>query len=212
MPTAQWTSRITREWPSSSSFLCWHCAHPFHTVPVYLPITRDVSQNLFVFHGNYCSWNCVKAYAWSLHKLKPVAAQYIALLAFLTSYRPAHCPVPAAAPHPYDCPCLLSYQGLTQAEPKEVLLAFGGHQTIQQYRANFMVVHDVEAIKRYFHLNNEVPRELCRLQQRPYLYAFLDKKDSCAMGTKHVVKQKEERKEPKVHVSWEIVQLLSYKG
>lgn len=212
MPTVEWTNS-TRDWPSSSAYLCWHCAHPFSTVPVYLPVARDVSKNIFTFHGNYCSWNCVKAYARSLQKLKPTAAQYIALFAFLTSYRPLCCIADTSKPHPYDCPCLQNFRGLREAEPKEVLLSFGGTQSIQEYRRGFMTVTSIKHVHQYFRQNTQLKEEFCRLERRPYTYIFVDKKEPYAtgMGTRRT-KESEKESQPTVHTSWEVVQLLSYKG
>jgi len=39
---------------------CWHCVHPFDTMPVYLPV--NYSQGIFRVKGCFCSFNCVMAY------------------------------------------------------------------------------------------------------------------------------------------------------
>lgn len=199
-----------RVWPRSSEYLCWNCAHRFDTIPVYLPVKRDMSRNLFIFTGNFCSWNCVKSYAFTLNKLKTEAAQYIALFAFLTSHRPKHCPNRNVLKHDYRCPCLDKFNGLDMAEPKERLVGFGGTKSIEEYRYKFMVVEDYNIIQEYF--TTEISNVLMKIESRPFLYEYKSFGKQDGVQEKHVDNPKKEEKEPEVHNNWEIVRLLNYMG
>ena len=48
--------------PSKTNLWCWWCCHSFNTSPCFLPTIRDEYRNRYVVIGNFCSWNCVKAY------------------------------------------------------------------------------------------------------------------------------------------------------
>eukprot|EP00891_Asterochloris_glomerata_P005764 jgi/Astpho2/5764/fgenesh1_pg.00080_%23_28_t len=46
-------------WPERSSVWCWHCCHPFTTVPLTYPLRE--CRGVFTCQGVYCSWHCMKA-------------------------------------------------------------------------------------------------------------------------------------------------------
>tara|TARA_X000001036_G_scaffold354289_2_gene335833 strand:+ start:158 stop:1084 length:927 start_codon:yes stop_codon:yes gene_type:complete len=50
------------ELPKKTNLHCWWCFHSFTCSPCFLPTVRDDYRNRFVVIGNFCSWNCVKAY------------------------------------------------------------------------------------------------------------------------------------------------------
>ena len=50
------------ELPKKTNLWCWWCFHPFTCSPCFLPTIRDEYKDRFVVIGNFCSWNCVKAY------------------------------------------------------------------------------------------------------------------------------------------------------
>jgi len=41
---------------------CFWCCHPFETRPIPLPVAYDDRTDRFKVIGNFCSWNCAKAY------------------------------------------------------------------------------------------------------------------------------------------------------
>ena len=51
-----------RELPKKTDIWCWWCCHPFDTIPRFLPTKYDELRNRFRVTGNFCSWQCVKAY------------------------------------------------------------------------------------------------------------------------------------------------------
>tara|TARA_B100000902_G_scaffold395360_1_gene453767 strand:+ start:165 stop:1073 length:909 start_codon:yes stop_codon:yes gene_type:complete len=51
-----------QELPTSTKLWCWWCFHPFCTTPCFLPTVHDEYRKRYVVVGNFCSWNCVKAY------------------------------------------------------------------------------------------------------------------------------------------------------
>lgn len=153
-------------WPRSTQCLCWHCAHTFTTVPVFIPSYKHSAFEHLYLEGNFCSWNCVKAYVFQRQKGRgqtrgekamnqETSHQLIALLAFLTVYRPQHCPQ-SRIKHTCDCPCLEGWDGISIAPPKESLIAFGGTMSIKSYRSNFLMVVDHDWISYCFRHPHEL--------------------------------------------------------
>jgi len=62
-------------WPSSSPFACWWCCHHFTEFPKVIPINLYRSKETGKRHveviGNFCTWNCAKAYC--IHKVRNVS-------------------------------------------------------------------------------------------------------------------------------------------
>ena len=50
-------------WPEKTDVACWHCCHTFDTKPIPLPTKYDEYRDIFFITGNFCSWECVKAFA-----------------------------------------------------------------------------------------------------------------------------------------------------
>lgn len=165
-------------WPPHSSTLCWNCCHSFDNVPSFYPVDLDAEKNVFFFMGNFCSWNCVKGYALKLNdQRKPQGTSYISLLAFLTVHRPLKCLYSRTEQHPYNCPCLEEFKGVSLPPKKELLKAFGGHLSIDEYRKNFMKIEKYDWVMEYFHKNNKIMRELGSLtltqKRRAYTFCFV---------------------------------------
>lgn len=62
-----WTSSTQNKnqettWPEKTHMYCFWCCHPFETRPVPLPVAYDDRKDAFKVIGNFCSWNCAKAY------------------------------------------------------------------------------------------------------------------------------------------------------
>jgi hypothetical protein len=49
-------------WPEKSDVWCWWCCHPFESIPRFIPTKYDPIRDRFKVIGNFCSWNCAKAY------------------------------------------------------------------------------------------------------------------------------------------------------
>lgn len=189
-----------RVWPYSSQYLCWHCCHPFNTIPVFLPVPEPTSSSGYHLSGNFCSWNCVKAYYFysCQDKRKATSVQVIALLAFLTYHRPRYCNMPTSK-HSSVCPCLDVYKGLKMAPRKEVLVKFGGTVPIQTYRKGFMMIEKMSWIQRVFIDPKSIEINMTSITSTPRLrsftYAF---DDAHTNGTKQV-EQEEVPDKPVVH-------------
>jgi hypothetical protein len=50
------------DWPESSELLCWWCCHSFDGSPKCVPTNYNNSIDQFKVTGNFCSWNCSKAF------------------------------------------------------------------------------------------------------------------------------------------------------
>lgn len=165
-------------WPPTSSALCWYCCHGFDNVPAFYPVELDIKQNVFYFMGNFCSWNCVKAYSASLqdHR-RPQGTSFLALLAFLTVHRPLYCSYDKNQKHPHTCPCIDKFHGIKISPKKETLQSFGGDTSIQEYRKGFQIIEKYEWVLSYFHQNNSIIRELESItstqKRRAYTFCFL---------------------------------------
>ncbi len=69
-------------WPTSSTILCWHCAHQFETPPIPMPVWYDERADIFKVQGIFCSWNCLKGYSRDntpAHTSRGIDANVIAL-------------------------------------------------------------------------------------------------------------------------------------
>jgi hypothetical protein len=175
-PTATGYDKHT--WPPRSSSWCWQCCHPFETVPAFLPVELNLESNTFYLAGNFCSWNCVKAYAFRMEKFRrPDAAWWISLLAFLTVHRPRNCVQDVNESHSCECPCIDKFKGVDMPLLKEELHTFGGSVAIKDYRKTLMTIDNYEWVTTYFHRNNAIKSEMNRLtatqKRRSYVFCLV---------------------------------------
>ena len=49
--------------PEKKGTHCWWCAHPLPGAPLHLPYKYDDRLDLFTTTGEFCSWECMKAFA-----------------------------------------------------------------------------------------------------------------------------------------------------
>lgn len=182
-------------WPRESNHLCWHCCHRFEQIPAFLPVCSPTNPRHVRFHGLFCSWNCVKAYSFAEARTKKAHSHQslITLFAFLTYHRPTHCPDPASR-HRHDCVCLNTFKGISMAQRKEVLMAFGGTMSINDFRSGFMIIKDMDMLYRCFpdHMSN-----MASITSTPMLRCFtysfsLEAHDK---GRVMQYKEKEQKKE-----------------
>ena len=123
-----------------------------------MPLLQDPRYRCFLFDGNYCSWNCVKAYYLSrrMAHRKEDKLILISLLAYITVHRPKYCPSHPWYPHPCDCPCILKPFHIRPAPPPTCLQLFGGKTNIEEYRKDFLTIQDYTHVDRYFKRNPRV--------------------------------------------------------
>lgn len=140
-----------KDWTPTSHYYCWYCCHPFNTVPVYLPVSRDPRTLVFHLCGNFCSWNCAKAYQFYREGFgEKGVSSYLSIFAFITSHRPRYCPTPLNRKHPYDCPCINIFKGVKLPPRKEMIDTFGGPLTIEQFRQESLTIDSIEWVNRCF--------------------------------------------------------------
>lgn len=160
-PLSEWKYLIAKvpllntQWPRASEKLCWWCCHHFTNIPAFLPISVDIDvkrgTGTLIFTGNFCSWNCVKRYAWNLDKNNkmPDGCHYIGLLAYITVSKGNPCE--GQEMHQLGlCDCLLTYKGVSLPPNRECLESFGGNVSIEKYRQGFHVIQEYECIQRNF--------------------------------------------------------------
>lgn len=106
---------LPRQVMETTTISCWHCCHPFDTIPCFLPL-RYTSDNVFQVKGCFCSYNCVLAYAYDhRHHASIPLVNYL--------YRRVN--------------QLSQHHHIKRAPPRETLATFGGTLSIQAFRANF---------------------------------------------------------------------------
>lgn len=96
------------EWPDSTNFLCWHCAHRYDTPPIPRPVGYDQKLRRYTVKGCYCTWSCAAAAC-----LNTRETGYLSNL------------------HKEVCG---KHKQITRAPPKYLLQAFGGTMGIDEYR------------------------------------------------------------------------------
>ena len=112
------------EWPQTTSTCCWYCCHAFETVPVCIPVTYDTLQNVFEVFGIFCSWNCAKAYVQSTYSSES-SEQLMWMRIMAREVFKMNLGVFPPAP------------------PRMFLKMFGGHLTIEEFRAKSICAETV---------------------------------------------------------------------
>ena len=101
------------KYPLKTDVLCYHCCHSFTTNPLSLPFS--MKQNKFMVKYVFCSWECMKTYN---SEMNTSNENYIySLIQQLYQY------------------INNTNISIQFAPPKSVLKAFGGHLTIDEFRA-----------------------------------------------------------------------------
>lgn len=96
--------------------ICWWCVHALPQHPcLHLPIRYDDKRDTFMTIGNFCSWQCAKAYAIDMGTSR---AGEIQSLLFMMRRR-----------------SIGKYEPLWPAPKREALACFGGTLTIEQFRS-----------------------------------------------------------------------------
>lgn len=111
------------EWPSTSEYHCWNCAHPFDTVPVPLPVRYDPKTKIFYVTGVFCTWGCAKKYNMDRDSISK--NQSTTLLSLLRQ---------RVLGVPPGCDNSEKYS-ITAAPFRARLRCFGGSMSIEEFRA-----------------------------------------------------------------------------
>lgn len=97
------------------ALVCWWCVHELPGDPLHLPYKYDDRLKRFTTTGNFCSWECLKAYALDMNVARSGEIQeYIALM----------------RKHAFG-----KYTPLKPAPKRQALKIFGGNLTIEQFRS-----------------------------------------------------------------------------
>lgn len=123
------------KWPDKTNILCYNCCHSFSTTPVPLPYSYDEIRKIYKCRGNFCSWQCAKAYNMEsiAHTMRGMVNMNISLLAYRVwvKYLKSNDTNINDNIHKYT-----KYL-IKAAQNKKVLKSFGGRQSIEEYRAGF---------------------------------------------------------------------------
>ena len=97
------------------SLICWWCVHALPIdPPVHLPVKYDSKLDRFSCIGNFCSWQCAKAYALDMGTSRSGEIQ-----SFLAMMRRRS---------------IGRYEPLWPAPKRQALACFGGSMTIEEFR------------------------------------------------------------------------------
>jgi len=100
---------------SGSDLICWWCVHPLPQFPCFhLPTRYDEKRNRFTTVGNFCSWECMKAYALDMNTARSGEIQSFIALMRMKSYG--------------------KYMPLHAAPKRIALKVFGGTLSIDEFR------------------------------------------------------------------------------
>ena len=100
----------------SAARLCWHCCHPWEGENIMYPFSYDSRTCKFKTGGQFCTWGCIKGHlrdsmsrvVTGIHQVN--SRHYRKMVTGLTDM-------------------------IIPAPPKVTLKAFGGHLTIEEFRA-----------------------------------------------------------------------------
>ena len=132
------------KWPMKTDKLCFNCCHSFKGVPIPLPHKYDKIRNIYTCHGNFCSWQCAKAY--NINEM-PRASRgnrnmNISILAhrMWVKYRKKH--------HKNKNTNIDQSNFIIEPAPsRRELIVFGGKMSIEEYRKGFFgIVPPDEAV------------------------------------------------------------------
>lgn len=99
----------------SAELVCWWCVHSLPCHPcIHLPVRYDDKRKVFTTIGNFCSWQCAKAYALDMNSARSGEIQ--CNLALMRKQ------------------ALGKYTPLWPAPKRQALRAFGGTMSIEEFR------------------------------------------------------------------------------
>lgn len=105
-----------KNWPIKTDIVCWWCCHKFDSTPVPIPLT--FSKNIFKVYGNFCSFNCSKAFLQSKEPLYSSYKDNCSLLSFFCKKTTG------------------KRENIIAAPSRLSLKMFGGNLSIEDFRNN----------------------------------------------------------------------------
>lgn len=100
----------------AGDLVCWWCVHSLPQLPcIHMPTRYDDKRDIFETRGNFCSWQCAKAWA---HDQNSARSGEIQMILMMMRRR--------AIGH---------YEPLWPAPKREALKIFGGTMTIEEFRS-----------------------------------------------------------------------------
>jgi hypothetical protein len=119
---AEGAAPTAERWPAATEYACWHCCHPFDSVPIPIPKAKRLSENdsisVYTVYGIFCSCNCAVAYILE----RNMYDQQQLLLRFKNMM---------TAVFQFNTDDVFS---LEPAPPRIFLTMFGGHMSIDEFR------------------------------------------------------------------------------
>jgi len=99
-----------------TELVCWWCVHSLPQKPcIHFPVKYDDKRKIFTTRGNFCSWQCAKAYGINMNTARSGEMQmYLALMRKQAFGR---------------------YVPLWPAPKREALAIFGGTLSIEEFRS-----------------------------------------------------------------------------
>lgn len=114
--------------------ICWWCVHKLPDTPtIHLPVKFVPKENVFRTIGNFCSWECAKAY--SLNSSSTRTYEMQSLLSFMRLR------------------ALGRYIPLYAAPKQSFLKCFGGHMDIEEFRTTHGKVAPTVEYRQQVHLH-----------------------------------------------------------
>lgn len=107
-------------YPTKSEIACWWCCHTFESTPRFFPTKYDPLRDRYKVSGNFCSWQCVKAFMLNNNKSN--------MSSILTSM------IKKIHGRSYI---------IKPAPPRQSLKIFGGELSIEEFRNNKEDLYDV---------------------------------------------------------------------
>ena len=120
--------------PLKTDAACFWDCHPFDWPPLCLPVEFDEKRNRFKVTGNFCSWNCMKAFnnkSNSVNKFRQ--HQYIHDLFRKIVLDKNEKPFP--------------YKHIPLAASRWSLKLFGGTKTIEEFRKDCVLLNETGAVR-----------------------------------------------------------------
>lgn len=112
---------------SEDELVCWHCTFTFDNFPLSMPFYYDSIKGLFKSKGYFCSFNCMKAYAFS-NSFK-LSGNCIPLIQHLHNVLTKN----------DKNKCFM----ISRSPPREALIKFGGTMSIEEFRKDHKCLYEV---------------------------------------------------------------------
>lgn len=128
------TTVVEKGVPLKTDAACWWCCHAFDWHPICLPVHHDEKRNRFKVIGNFCSWNCTKAFNGRTNNVNKFRQhQYIHDLFRKIVLDKNGKPFP--------------YKHIPLAPTRWTLKLFGGPKTIEEFRKDCVLLDGAGAVR-----------------------------------------------------------------